>query len=456
MSRRARASEILAAVAAAALVAAAVALASGHDGPRKPTRSHSPLVSLGQPITPYRAGAPARGWIEMRAQDPDGGPRRAVLFHRLRHASCAEHGIESQLRRYPVRDGGSCVERGQSAPLMWGIGSGTDQPVALHGQAAADVERIVLAGPGGTYDVALSRHRTFLVLYSAKAKGRATLTAHLRDGGTRFHEFALPPDFLPPGSAEAPDPAGLPAWTVSAEERVAGVRAGQTCAQFQQRQDIQAPPGRQGGEFGAPLCGDLDAHPLFADATAYGPRPGVRTFGPGPRSPRRLIVWGAVSPEVREVRVSGPDGTRELALSRIGRAFIAVYPGSVAAQDVTVEATLADGRTLRHTGPQRINSVAVAERPRLVGSRMQLTVSPAGTSRLVLSATLTRTADRFVVKLQRRRVRMRRSGGTGARPRYVGSFEDRPRAFRPGRIYRTTVFLCGDGCSTTLVRVRVR
>jgi hypothetical protein len=51
------------------------------------------------------------------------------------------------------------------------------------------------------------------------------------------------------------------------------------------------------------------------------------------------------------VRVSGPDGTRTLPLSEVGRAFITVYPATVTPTDVAVEATLADGSTVRNPAP---------------------------------------------------------------------------------------------------------
>lgn len=358
-----------AAAGAAALVVAVVPLALPDDSARKPVRSSSSLVSIGQPIAPYRAGEPELGWIELRAPDPDGGPAHAMLFHRDSRESggrsigrsCAEYGIESALRDYPVNDGGTCVAQDPRLPdpaLMPALGTGAGQPVSLHGQVSSEVARLVVSGPGGTYDVPRSRHGMFLILYSAGAEGTTTLTAHLRDGSTRFESFELPPDTAPPGSVEAPDPGGLPAWTVAAEERSWGSRKGQTCAQFVQRIDARAAPGRSGGEAGAPLCGDLRSGPLIADATAYGPRPGRHPFGPGPGSPERLIVWGAVAPAVREVRVTGPDGTRELPLSEIGRAFITVHPGDVTPDEVAVEATLADGRVLRFPAPARIGAAA--------------------------------------------------------------------------------------------------
>lgn len=461
-ARRAKVVAPAAGLALLALAAVAFAAVSGGD-PKQPTRSTSKLLSIGQPVAPYRAGVPAEGWIEMRARSVDGKGDMAVLYHELtkvlrgrpvRHV-CAEVGLETRVRRYPVREGGSCVllhPRRISSPLALSVTSGIDTPVTVAGQATKEVRRIVVGGPGGTYELPLSRHRAFLLVYSANARGTATLTAHLRDGSTRFHEIRLPPDFLArPGGVTARDPSGNFDWSVSADLRDAGPRAGQTCATFSST--------RPGFDFGAPLCGDLAEATVLADVVRWGPRRAGGTFGPGQRSPRRLILWGAAGPSVRSMRVVGPGGARALALSEVGRAFIAVYPAAVAPQQITLEATLADGTVERHVAPRRLNARRLAEQPSLRG-RIGLRASRSDPSKLVLTGTLTRIARRFEVTLAGREVRMRRSGGTQARPRYVGIYDrDRGvrRTFVPGRSYRSSVLVCGaEGCVRSVTRSRLR
>lgn len=453
---------------AAAVASAAAVVAMAQTGPpRHPTTSSSPLVSIGHPITPYRAGKPKRGWMEMRAADPAGGPRRGVLYHSfrkerrgrvLRHV-CNEVGFERELRRYPVRDGGSCMPldpRLPREPLTFSYGTGTRLPVTLTGTASADVERVVADGPGGIYELPLSRHRAFLAIYSREAKGKVTLSAHLRDGSTRFHEIELPPTFVSPGSARAKDPGGLPDWTVAAGVQPRGGRRGQTCAQFRQLHDDDASRGRAGGEFGSPLCGELDRHPLFADATRWGPRKEYGPFGPFPRSPKRLIVWGAAAPSVTRIDVEGPDGARQLPLSEVGRAFITIYPASVRPADVTLIATLADGRQLRFPAPDDLNVRRLRDQPRLVRTRLALRVDAAGTGRHVLSGRLDRRARAFRVSLHGRQLTMRRRRGTEYAAVY-DSTKGKRRAIVRERIYPTQVVLCGpEGCSTTLIRVRAK
>ncbi|MDQ3678488.1 MAG: hypothetical protein M3401_17105 [Actinomycetota bacterium] len=466
-------------IAVAALVAgllaaaAVVAFATSGGQPSKPTRSTSPLVSIGQPITPYRAGTPREGWMEMRARNPDGGEAYVVLHHTYRKRgrdhrllqTCAEVGPESRVREYPVREGGSCTvddPRLPSEPLGYGFTSAVNQPYVIHGRADEEVERVVISGPGGTYDVPVSRHGAFVIVYSAKVRGKATLTGHLRGGATRFFEIEIPPTFTPPGSVKAKDPGGLPPWTLDAHLRPFGPRTGQTCAQFRQEPETRGRVRRILGESGAPMCGDLRVHPLFADATQYGPRAerGAFSFGPGPRAPKRLIVWGAVSPTVRKVVVDGPGARRELELSQVGRAFITVYPGGTSPEAIAVEATLSDGKVLRYRAPRRLHAQTLKDQPWLVGPRIGLRTDPRDETKLTLSAKVTRPVRRFEITMRGRKVRMRRQGGTDNHPRYVGIYDrtrEQGRTFTVGNVYRAIAILCGpEGCSTTSMRMRLR
>ncbi len=447
------------------LATAAIAVAVTGGDPKQPTRSSSPLVSIGQPISPYRAGNPAEGWIEMRAPHPTSGEPYAVLYHefskrrrgRSQRHTCAEVGPERRARAYPVRDGGSCVVReagGPASPLGFSWGSSDGGVVQVHGQASPEVRRVVVNGPGGTYEVPLSRHRAFLLLYSSKARGTATLAAHLRDGSTRFWQIRVAPEFSMAGrgSATAHDSGGRGDWSVSANLRRTGPREGQTCAQFN--------AGRPTLEAAAPMCGNLAKDAIFADATHYGPRPARGAFSPGPRSPKRLIVWGAVAPSVRAVRIAGPGGTRSLELSEVGRAFIAVYPASVKPAAITLAVTLGDGTVQRHRAPRRLNAVTLAAQPELEDRRIGLRTSRSDPSKIVLMATLDRPASRFEVTLQGREVRMRRTGGPDDRPRYTGIYDrDRGvrRSFETGKVYGSSAVLCGgDACVLTRVRSRLR
>ncbi len=453
--------------AAIAAVAAIVLATSGGDAPArssppaaKPARD-LPGVRVARLVAdPPRAGRPAEGRIVLRAADPDGGAPVAVLEHdwirtrdgkRVRYR-CAEVGPERSVRRYPIRDGGSCVPPGAiTRPDDFGLGitSGANAPFLLHGTAPPGVVRLVLAGFGGEVEVPVTRRGSWLVAISSKVRGTGTLTASFRDGTTRTRAVEVPPSYQPPGSVEADDPGGLPAWTNAASERRFGSRRGQTCAQLHQR---TSPDGRGGGEFSAPMCGDLRRHPAFVDATAFGPSTERSPFGPSPRAPRRLIVWGAVAADVVEVRVDGPGDPRLLPIGEAGRAFVTVYPPEVRPDDVTVTVTRRDGTQASWRAPRRVNVAPLNARPLRIATPLRARFDQRGD--IVLTARLNRRATRFDVTFNGREVTMR----PGTRGAYRGSFDPRrgkDRGFRAGRRYWTSMVLCGPGCVTRYARVRL-
>lgn len=139
---------VLVALAAIACGGGVVALATSHDerdpAPPAATRDVPGVVAIGRPITPYAAGEPATGQIELRIRDPRGGAPLAVLFHRYQRVrqgrtvrqECLEVGRERQLRRYPVRDGGSCRPTGPGTatqPWTVSVTASAAGPVTFNG-----------------------------------------------------------------------------------------------------------------------------------------------------------------------------------------------------------------------------------------------------------------------------------------------------------------------------------
>jgi hypothetical protein len=457
-----------AAVTVTGLAAAGLTAAQGPGPTRPPAAAPVPdpaVVRAGRPVAaPVRAGDPPRGRIVLRAADPGRGtPYAALAFthERTRRGRrvverCFEVGPERSVRDYPVDDGGSCVDpafaRRSPAEPGYAISWGPRTPLVLRGTAGAAVGRIVVEGPGGTVDVPRGPGGEWFVLYGARVRGTATLTFGLRGGATRVQQVELPPSGVPRGGVEAPDPGGLPAWSAAGYERAAGPRRGQTCVQVVQRADAER--GRGGG-FTPPLCGDLRRHAVVADAHAFGPSRSAGTFAPGPGAPRRLVLFGAAAPGVREVRAVGPDGVpRPLALAPAGRAFVAVFPGTVRADQVAVEVVGADGATTRLAGSRRANAAPLNARPIRVLAPLRARLDRAR-RRIVLTARLDRPIHRYEVTLDGREVRMRHRGGG----RHVGVFDltrGRPRAVRPGRRLSATSLLCDPGCRTVAARVRLR
>jgi hypothetical protein len=362
------------------------------------------VVSLGRPIAPYRAGRPPEGQIELRAKDPDGGRDRAVLWHTFRRERrgvpttfrCAEVGPEDVLRRYPIRDGGSCVAdpRGRpQEPWVWGISSGTDLGVLVSGQVTEEVERLTIAGPGGTFVVPRSRHGAFLVMYGKRATGEAVLTATLRDGSKRFHRFEVPPDFtFDEGAVEAADPHGLPAWTARGLVYPPGPRAGQTCVAVQQRRDLRARGARAGGTSLAPICSDLRRAPLLATTRTVV----VDAQPPSNRRtrPRRTVLAGAAGPDVVRVAVVAPEGRRELPLADAGRAFLAIFDDEVRVEQLRLLMTRRDGSEETIDAPKEVGRARLEHpAPRPVAGSASAS-SPTGSSRSRSASPAVRSAPR--------------------------------------------------------------
>lgn len=416
-------------------------------------------VSVGEPIEPYRAGGPASGWMEARAINPDGGPTQALLFYRsgrpARQRSCAAVGSERALRKYPVRQGGACLSsRGQRDPWFVSVTTGPRQPVVVFGQTNAAVTELQVSGPGGTFVVPRTRHGAFLVVYSRRASGTATLTARLRDGSSRTEVVELPPTFDPPGRVLASDPGGKPPWRAAAHLRRSGNRAGQTCSEVDQRTDFTT---GSAIPFNRSVCGDLTADPVVADLAHAAPARG-RDARPSDAAERRLVLWGAAGPEVKAVTALGPDGRRELPLAAAGRAFVTVYGPEVAESAVSLEVTLADGSVRHFATPRRLNAKRPkpAVRPRLA-KPIDAALIDRGGSQVALSAALTAPATRVHATFLGKRIVMRPVAGDPAHWRglFVASTERRTRP-AVGRRYAVRLVVCATACVTRSSRVTLR
>lgn len=322
------------------------------------------------------------------------------------------------------------------------------------------MKRLTVAGPGGTFVLPRSRHGAFAVAYAADANGRIVLTATLADGSKRFFRSQVPPSLRPNGAVAAEDPGGLPAWYTSAAERSDGPRRGQTCLQVRQDQALhEQAPSRRGMNFLAPVCGDLSHLPVFARTLQLTPSSRPSTFGPGRHAPRRTIVVGAVADNVESVAIGSPAGLRQLALADAGRAFLAVFPPTTRPQDLTLEITLDDGQVKRFTNPVVVNRATTTNPPpRLIG-RVSLRQDPAP-RRVILTGHLSApTSTRFEITFLGREIRMRRAGGPDDKPAYRGTYDGTRGSRRPivaGRLYRFSVLLCGDSCTTRHRQARLR
>lgn len=459
---------VLAVAALLALLAGgAIALASTGGGtdpaPPAATNDVPGLVSIGRPITPTRTGAQSNWQIELRVANPDRGGPKVLLFDqrtkringRVRTQRCFTFGPERQMRRGSLRTVGDCTDERNTEPWNFTMGASSEGPsLVIVGLANPDVKRLAVAGPGGTFVVPRSAHGGFALIYGRHATGRATLTATLHDGSTRYLRFNVPPSFFAhEGAVVVRDPGGLPSWQATAARRDRGVRRGQTCVNVIEDVDLRARGLRSGGQLLAPICGELHRDPVVARVVDLHPRPLPGPFNRGRLTPRRTILAGAVGEQVASVAVVSPQGRRELALSDAGRAFLAVFPSSVGVSDLNLEVTLSDGPVLRFPAPRSVNGATLENpAPRVLGKpRLQLTAP----REVTLEAHLSDRTRRFEITFLGREVAMHRVSGTTYRGRYDGT-RGVQRRLVAGRIYTMTVITCGDECSTTLMRARLR
>jgi hypothetical protein len=64
-------------------------------------------------------------------------------------------------------------------------------PTVVAGIAPPDVVRVAISGPGGRWNLPLSRHRAFLALYAHGVRGRMRVIADRRRGGSLTRTFSL-------------------------------------------------------------------------------------------------------------------------------------------------------------------------------------------------------------------------------------------------------------------------
>lgn len=451
-------------VLAGGVVAWAASTGPGRDpAPPAATRDVPGVVSIARPVKPVTVSSVPPGVIELRITEPDGGQTSVMTFRETRTRSrrrvdrrCLMAGPEAQLRRVRQAFGNCREEAVGSEPWAIITGASSEGSVTLNGIAAKRVARLTVAGPGGTFRLPVSPGGAFMVVYGKKASGRAVLTATLTDGTTRFFRTELLPSFRPPGAVVVPDPGGLPPWTTGAGLRTSGVRKGQTCVQVSQDRRLRARGPKAGGAFLAPACGDLTRNAVFARTVVIGPTKTLGTFGGGPDIPRRTVLAGAASKNVRDVTLLTPQGPRKLELADAGRAFLAVFPASTAPSPLTLEITLNDGTRRRFENPVAVNRATTENPPPRLRGRITLRLDPPGSRRVVLQARLSTNARRAQITFLGREVRLRRIGqGLSYKGVYDGERGAR-RPLRPGAIQRFSLLLCGDVCSTELRRARLR
>lgn len=444
-------------------VAAGIAVvADGGEDERRAAAASRPdaRLALARPVTPRTVGPPPRALEIMRLRVP-GEDDVAVTIKRVvrpemprryRHAHCLDAVRVPRLATHRFRASVGCRPLSASATdpaggLAYSLTSGRGVATRIGGFAPPGARRMTVAGVGPTVDLPLGREGAWYLEVAEGVRTTLTLTAELGDGTTRFHRLRIPSGPVPPDAVEVPDPVDGATWSVTAEKRAGGQRSGQTCVQFF-RLDRR---GHQGG-FGAPLCGDLRREPIVLDAHERGPGPRT-TFGGGPEVERRMVVFGAASDGIRSLRAVAAGRTHDVRINE-DRSFVLVLPPDVRREDVTVEATLADGTERTWRGPRRVGAAELHAPGVRVTTPLRARVDRAR-DRVPLSLRVAGRPRSVTVVFQTHRVRLRHRGGGF----FAGAVRYRrgvPARHRPGARFVAHTVICAPGCVNADARGRLR
>jgi hypothetical protein len=234
--------------------------------------------------------------------------------------------------------GGCGYLRRRHATLVAADDGETTTAIAIAGEGLSGFTATRLSD--GARVNALARRSVALALLPGSLERREfVIIARYQDGSTRrFGGLERRATFV--------DSVGGPQWLADHERAYPSATGKRACVVV----GVGPVPGRSGE------CGSTEKTPLFFAIRRVITHPG----GPLIVS-RRTAVFGAISQAVSEVTVTGPTGLLRPAISRRGRAFIALFSGHVPASQLTLRFVLSDGRTLTYSGRRELN---LAPRPR--------------------------------------------------------------------------------------------
>ena len=443
---------LLAVVTLAIVAAGVVALTAGDEPDRARRAQAAPRTNddaaAARPVPPRPAGRRPRSVEVLRVRPPGGGDELVVTMKRVerdrgpagwRHVRCLDVVAARNVETFRFQASLACVPvrgRPPEGPLAHSITGGIGQKgTHIAGFAPRGTRRMTLTGAGPRIEVPLGRHGAWFLIVADDVRATLTLTAELADGGTRFQRLRMPPGPVPADTPFVEDPVDDSTWSILASRRSGGDRAGQTCVQFF-RLD------RNGMEkgFGPPMCGDLRREPLFVDALERGP--GRQTkFGGGPDVDPRMIVWGAASEQVRELRVLAAGRTHDVVIGD-QRGFILVLPPEVGREDVTVEAVLGDGTERTWQAPARAGATR-SHRPDVRVTRPLQARLRRG--RIVLTMGVAGRPDKVKVNFESHPTYLRRVRGDLHRG-VVRFRHGLPPRYRPGLRFGAQAVICAPGC----------
>lgn len=212
--------------------------------------------------------------------------------------------------------------------------------VAIAGSGLAHVE-VTRLTDGQTWTAALRGGVGVAAIPGTLEREDVQIVARYRDGAIRTF-------FGGPRRATASDGDGT-RW-VADFERAHPRAAGRTsCVAFEQPIFRLRPRGNDAPRYGE--CGDLRAHPFYF---AIGRHTEYFVDEPFERV-RQTVVFGAITPAVREVLIGGRTDTTRADVSARGRAFLSLLPGEVPPSGIKVTFRMRDGSTRSYAGRAAVN-----------------------------------------------------------------------------------------------------
>lgn len=191
----------------ALLAVALVVISCGSSNATKANRRHvaarAGVVAVGEPVPTRQIEVTGRrSTVELGVKDPSRPASPALFVALVSTTSRAPRDVcfgTYAGSQAPMDGDVGCQLRGD-APLTLVLGgdsipgSGRAGPfITVYGQAAGDVARVELIGPGARrVSLPLSAHRLFLASFAPSAHGTVQLRAQLGGGATFSHAFRLP------------------------------------------------------------------------------------------------------------------------------------------------------------------------------------------------------------------------------------------------------------------------
>jgi hypothetical protein len=258
-------------------------------------------------------------------------------------------GLDHVFRALPLGSVDACGVASQAGPVLAGArvfvgGDGTEARTVVNGLAGADARSVTAYGPEGASQLHLGADGSFIAVYRGYVEEvKPKIVVTLADG--RTHTVS----FVTSSAYEVADPAGGSPWQVSGEADVEpGAYPDENCAQASEQLGRSDP-----GRFNAPLtpsvCGRLGSQPLFVLMRRFVPDSGEHSGFPWGNNPTRTLVYGAATPRVASLTLSGAGPARALAINRHGGVFLAVLDGHVDPRSLTLTAHLQDGTSIAYT-----------------------------------------------------------------------------------------------------------